>query len=63
MRSWIQRRRSGSVMCMNSTPDGAAIDVAGFAREFAVDLQVGLGLRAQEAERIEVGLEVSPVPE
>ena len=43
--------------------DRAAIGIARLAGEFAVDLEVGLRLRTEEAEGVEVSLEVSPVPE
>ncbi len=40
--------------------DGAAIDTARLLSEFAVDRQLGVGNGAEEAERIEVGFQVSP---
>ena len=42
--------------------DRAAIDIARFAGEFAVDLEVRLRLRTEQAKGVEVRLEVSPVP-
>src|SRR5262249_55026030 len=43
--------------------NGAAINAASFASQFAVDFKFGTGLRGEKAKRIEVGLQVSPAPE
>ena len=43
--------------------DGRGVDGAGFAGVLAFDLQFGGGARAEEAERVEVAFEVSPLAE
>ena len=43
--------------------DGAAVDAAGFFGEFAFDPQAGMRHGRQKSERVEIGLQVSPVAE
>ena len=43
--------------------DGSAIYAAGFLRELAVDLQIGLRSGCRKSQRIEVGFEISPLAE
>jgi len=43
--------------------NAAAINAARFVCEFVVDLQIGMRLWRQQAERIQLGLQISPLPE
>ena len=53
----------GSVDVVDLDADRGGVDGAGFAGVFAFDLQFGSDARAEEAERIEIALKVSPLAE
>ncbi len=53
----------GIVDVVDFYADGGGVDGAGFASVLAFELQFGSGARAEEAERVEVAFEVSPLAE
>jgi len=53
----------GSVNVINLDADCGGINGARFAGVFAFELQFRSDARAQKTERIEIGLDVSPLPE